>query len=178
MSTWQPGVEQVSDIQLWLNIHKWVFYNKAVVWPYSYVSCAETLFAYILIAITRNLSVNRSQTQINSYKMYNPRVGVQFQHTPYVCILKSWWRTSLAVSAMLTDHIRSSLFITTTHRRTNAYRTNMCPGVRKHAVACDCKFLHTVRRLPTTFLWETPLNHSEKTRCGVRLQIVTRSDNS
>jgi len=103
VSTWQPGVEQMSDIILLLNIHKWVFYNVTVVWPYSYVSCAETLFAYILIAITRNLSGNRSQTPISSYKMYNPRVGVRFQRTPYVCILKFRWRASLAVSDMLTN---------------------------------------------------------------------------
>ena len=96
---------------------------------YTYVSCAETLFAYILIAITRNLSGNRSQTPISSYKMYNPRVGVRFQNYPYVCILKSRWRTSLAVRAMLTDHIRSSWFITTTHRRAKAHCTNMRPGV-------------------------------------------------
>jgi len=43
----------------------------------------------IIIVITRNLSGNRSQTPISSYKIYNPRVGVRFQHTPYVCILKS-----------------------------------------------------------------------------------------
>jgi len=49
-------------MQILSNIHIWVFYNVAVVWSYSNVSCAETLFAYILIAITRNLSGNRSQT--------------------------------------------------------------------------------------------------------------------
>jgi len=149
----------MSDIQLLLNIYIWVFYNVAVVWTYSNVSCTSTLFPYILIVITRNLSGNRSQTTISSYKMYNPRVGVRFQHTPYVCILKSRWRAWLVVSAMLTDHIRSSLFITTTHRRAKMHCDNMRPGVCKHAVACDCNFLHTVRRLPTTSPWETPLDH-------------------
>ena len=72
----------MSVIQLLLNIHIWVFYNVAVVWTYSNVSCEETLFAYILIAITRNLSGNRSQTPISSYKIYNPRVGVRLQHNP------------------------------------------------------------------------------------------------
>ena len=116
------------------------------------------IVSYILIAITPNLSGNRFQTPISSYKMYNPRV-VRFQLTPYVCILKSRWRTSLAVSAMLTDHIRSSLFITTTHRRAKAHCTDMRPSVCKHALACDYKFLHAVRRLPTTSPWETPLDH-------------------
>ena len=158
MSTWQPGVEQMSDTQLGLNIHKWVFYNVVIVWTYSYFTCAETLFANILIVITRNLSENRSQIPISSYEMHNPRVGVRFQHTSYVCILKSQWRASLAVSAMLTDHIRSSLFITTTHRRAKVHCANMRASVCKNAVVCECKFLHCVRRLPITSPWETPLD--------------------
>jgi len=65
---------------------------------------------------------------------HTPRVGVQFQHTPYVCILKSSWHALLAVSEMLTDHIRSSLCITTTHRRAKALCAIKRASVCKHAV--------------------------------------------
>ena len=149
----------MSDIQLLLNIHRWVFYNVVVVWTYVYVSCTEALFACILIAITRNLSGNRSQTPISSSKMHNPRVGVQFQNTPYVCILKSLWRLSLAVSEIVTDHIRSSLCITTTHRRAKVHCTNMRASVCKYAVACGFKFLHVVASGCQAPPWETPLDH-------------------
>ena len=103
-----------------------------------------TLFTYSLIAITRNLSENRSQTPISSYKMHNSRLGVRFQHTPYVCILKSWCFASLAVSAMVTDYIRSSLWITTTNRTAKTHCAIMRASVCKHTVACGCKLLHQV----------------------------------
>jgi len=77
---------------------------------------------------------------------------------PYVCILKSRWRTSLAVSAMLTDHIRSSLFIKTTHRRAKTHSANMRPGVCEYAVACDCKLLHAV----TTITEHLSLRHPSR----------------
>jgi len=74
----------------WTNVWHttWTKYTQMSVlqwgdcFEYSYFSCAETLFANILIAITRNLSVNRSQTPISSYKMHNPREGVRLKHTP------------------------------------------------------------------------------------------------
>jgi len=106
-----------------------------------------TLFTYILIVITRNLSGNRSQTPISSYKMHNSRLGVRFQHTPYVCILKSW---CFAVSAMVTDHIRSSLWITTT--------AIMPASVCKHTVACSCKLLHPVAVTEHLSLRNSPLS--------------------
>jgi len=53
--------------------------------------CGNIIYLYCNCDYTQPVG-NRSQTPISSYKMYNPRVGVRFQHTPYVCILKSRWR--------------------------------------------------------------------------------------
>jgi len=117
-----------------------------------------TLFTYILIAITRNLSGNRSQTPISSYNMHNSRLGVRFQHTPYVCILKSWCFASLAVSAMVTDYIRSSLWITTTNRTAKTHCVIMRASIYKHTVACGCKLLHPVAVTKHLSLRNSPLS--------------------
>jgi len=61
------------------------YYNVTVVRTYSHVSCAEALFAYILIAITRKLSGNRSQTPISSYKN-TPHVWACGSNIPPTCV--------------------------------------------------------------------------------------------
>ena len=43
---------------------------------------------------------------------------------------------------MVTDHIRSSLCITTTHRKAKPHCAKTHASVCKHAVACGCELLH------------------------------------
>ena len=86
---------------------------------YLYCNCDDTQPVWEQISNSNQFIQNVQPTGGRTVPTYPLRVYSEIPMTP-----------SLAVSAKLTDHIRSSWFITTTHRRAKAHCANMCPGVR------------------------------------------------
>jgi len=119
----------------------------------------ETLFACILIAITRNLSGNRSQTPISSYKN-TPRVWVCSSNIPPTCVFWNLHDTHCSRSAKCWQITFVRLYVsqqpTGEQKRSVPLSVQVCVSM----LLCGLKICaYSGRRLPSTSPWETPLNH-------------------